>query len=110
MNVPLIILAFFSGILITRYWYKICSTIIFGWYNFIGFCIVRPRMRYMERYIKRRGWYNPVHESKNPDTPGPWSSPDIWSHPNDKNPSYNELGYCLYAAYMIAKGKGGEFK
>jgi len=96
---------FVAGYVFANYRHNLAWMILKGWYSFLVLIYFKPKYRYMERYVRKRGWYNPILESKNPDSPGPWSSPEIWSHPNDKNPEYNELGYGLYAAYLKCKGR-----
>ena len=105
MTIFYIVIAFVAGMFFMRYRYKIWNSLYYGYYSVLGYCIVRPKMRYMERYLRKKGWYNPILKSKNPDQPGNWSSPDIWSHKDDKNPPYNELGYSLYGAYLRAQGR-----
>lgn len=100
------IIAFILGFLAaTTYKYKVRNFFYHGYHYTIIYLFIKPKMRYMEWYIKRRGWYNPILKSQNPDYPKDWSSPEIWSHDEDKNPPYNELGYGLYAAYMKCKDR-----
>ena len=99
------IMSFILGGTFVYYRKRIYNFIYLSWINILCFCIYRHRIRKMERYIRKRGWYNPILKSENPNYPEDWSSIEIWSHTEDKNPPYNKLGYDLYSAYIKEKKK-----
>lgn len=64
------------------------------------------QMKYMERYIKKRGWYNERIPNFPSSDSGYFINPDGFMHHDHKNNGRNSSGVItLYGAYMTSRGK-----
>jgi len=98
---PIVFKIFFAAILIVI----IAWRLVRNFDKIFVYPYVKWQMDYMERYIKKRGWYN----ERIPNFPSGSDyiiNPDGFMHPEYKDNGYNSSGvFTLYGAYMTSRGK-----